>query len=24
LEIVQRIHLDNWHGREALITQKLM
>jgi hypothetical protein len=24
LEIVQRIHLDKWHGRETLITQKLM
>jgi hypothetical protein len=24
LEIVQRIHLDKWHGREALITNKLM
>jgi hypothetical protein len=24
LDIVQRIHLDKWHGREALITQKLM
>jgi hypothetical protein len=24
LEIVQRIHLDKWHGRETLITHKLM
>jgi hypothetical protein len=24
LEVVQRIHLDKWHGREALITQTLM
>ena len=24
LEIVQRIHLDKWHGRETLITDKLM
>jgi hypothetical protein len=24
LEIVQRIHLDKWHGRETLITNKLM
>jgi hypothetical protein len=24
LEIVQRTHLDKWHGREALITNTLM
>lgn len=24
LEIVQRIHLDKWHGRGTLITNKLM
>jgi hypothetical protein len=24
LEIVQRIHLDKWHGRETLITNQLM
>jgi len=24
LEIVQRIHLDKWHGREALLQQKFM
>jgi hypothetical protein len=24
LEIVQRIHLDKWHGRGTLITDRLM
>jgi hypothetical protein len=24
LEIVQRIHLDKWHGWETLITDRLM